>query len=1072
MPHLPEHVRPKSWLRYMVHHPGQVILLTALITLLFATHLPALRFETSIYDLTIEDLPETLTYNRFKTTFGCEEIILVVARTKGVFQPETFLQIEQLARSLSQIDGVKQVVSLPGIKKAMDITDKWGLVDFQEVASAVGLFQRNLISHDSKTTAITLVLEDVDQKDRVIHAVDRLIAAYKKTFPLYQIGMPIVSSALTQFTQQDFLTLPAVTFSFIALILFFFFRNLRGILIPSGTVLIALIWTFGLMAWTGTPLSLLTMIVPVFLIAVGTAYCMYIFPEYLASVKLSASPREASIQCFSRLGFPTSLAVITTIIGLGSLLVNRVNEIREFALFSCFGILSLLILLLTFLPVLMGLLPLPKRSTAPSSAKNRMMDRILSTIIRLNLHHQKITLTLIGIIALAGGIGMSRIQVETNPVEFFKMDTPVARHFHDIYQDMSGAFPLSVVIEGREDGYFENPENLKKIDQVQDFLNSLPGVDKAISFVDYLKLVNYASNQYNPTFYALPEAPFEVRMLVNSFKTLLGQEMLFRFMSPDFSNTHIMLRTHISSSNDFLTTEAKIRDYLSKNLPRNVSFQVTGFGIVISHSSQLISEGQIKSLGLTLVLVFAIMFLLFMSYKVGVIAILPNCFPIIVTFGVMGWFGIPLSMATSLVASIAIGLAVDDTIHYLVDYNREFKMDLNKETALEKTIRHLGRPMVFTTLTIGVGFSVLMFSNFKPTAVFGLLMMITMFSALVGDLLLLPSLMLHVELVTLWDLLKLRLGRDPQKGIPLFKGLSRTQVHYVLMAGALKAFHRGAVIFRKGETSDSMYAVISGEMEVVDLAEDDLRDGRQGSKRVISTLEAGDVVGEMGMIRSCERSATVIATKETELLQINDRMIRRLQWLYPPTAHRFFFNLMTILCDRLENLTRHYLEETITDRVSGLYTRKFFLTILEKEIARRRRYQAPLSLFILDLDNLPDLNARYGQREGDRLVAEIGRILTQHIRKEDLLCRYDSGYLAGMLTHIDADKAHAFCNRMRTLISGMTFQIEGEPVHISMRFGISSLTPESDMDLKTLIAAAHDALRQTQEARDSDEENP
>jgi len=1071
MPHLPERLHPKYWLRYVVHHPGQVILLTALITLLFASHLPALRFETCIYDLTIEDLPETLTYHRFKETFGCEEIILVVARTKGVFQPETFGRIEQLAESLSQIDGVKQVISLPGVKKAMDITGKWGLADFEEVASAVDLFQRNLISLDGKTTAITLVLQDIDQKDRVINAVNSLIEAYQNTISLYQVGMPIVSSALARFTQQDFLTLPAVTFSLIALILFFFFRNLRGILIPSGTVLIALIWTFGFMAWTRTPLSLLTMIVPVFLIAVGTAYCMYIFPEYLASVRQSAAPREAAIQCFSRLGFPSFLAVITTSIGLGSLFVNRVTEIREFALFCCFGILSLLILLLTFLPAVMGLLPLPKSPPASSSAKKRIMDRILSTIIRLNLHHQKITLPLIGVIALAGGIGMSRIQVETNPVEFFKKDAPVVRHFHDIYQDMSGSFPLSVVIGSREDGYFEHPENLKKIAKIQGFLNSLPGVDKVISVVDYLKLVNYASNQYNPAFYALPDAPFEVRMLVNSFKTLLGQDMLFRFMSPNFSNAHIMMRTHISSSNDFLSTEAKVRDYLNREFPADLSFEVTGFGIVISHSSQLISQGQIKSLGLTLVLVFAIMLLLFMSYKVGFIALLPNCFPIVVTFGVMGWFGVPLSMATSLIASIAIGLAVDDTIHYLVNYNRNFKEDLNKEMALEKTVRHLGWPIIFTTMTISLGFSVLMFSNFKPTAVFGLLMMITMFSALAGDLLLLPSLMLHVELVTLWDLLKLKLGRDPQKGIPLFKGLSRTQVHYVLMAGTLKVFHRGAVIFRRGETSDSMYAIISGEMEVADLAKDDLGDGREASKRVIATLEAGDVVGEMGMIRSCERSATVIATRDTELLQINDRMIRRLQWLYPPTAHRFFFNLMTILCDRLENLTRHYLEETITDRASGLYTRKFFLTMLEKEIALCRRYKSPLSLFILEMDNLPDVNARYGQREGDRMVGEIGRLLTKHITQEDMLCRYDSGHLAGMLTHIDTEKAHAFCNRMKTLISGKTFQIEGEPVHISMHFGISSLTPESDSDIKTLIAAVHDALRQTQEDLHRDEQN-
>ena len=534
MPQLPNRARPQYWLNHIVYHPIQTILAIGLITLVFALQLPSLRFETSIYDLTIEDLPETVAYNQFKKAFGCEEIILVVLKTNGVFQPETFRQIEQLAQSLSQIDGIKRVISLPDIKKAMDITDKWDLTNFQRVVSKVALFQRNLISKDEKTTVITLVLVDLHQKERVIRAVEGFLDDYQDSFSLYQVGMPIVSSALAKFTRQDFLTLPVITFSLICLALFFFFRNLRGILIPSGTVVIALIWTFGLMAWTGTPLSLLTMIVPVFLIAVGTAYCMYIFPEYRSAVRQSAGPREASIQCFKRLGFPTSLAVITTTIGLGSLLINRVTEIRDFAIFSCVGILSLLLIMLTFLPAVMGLTPLPKRSSAHPFRKPNFLDRVLSKIIRLNLHHQRIILPLVALIAIIGGIGMSRIKVETNPVGFFKKDTEVARHFNDIYQDMSGSFPLSVVVGSEEEGYFEDPGHLKQIERIQRFLDSLPGVDKTISFVDYLKLINYATNQYDPTFYVLPEEPFEVRMLVNSFKTMLGP----------VSYTHLTLPTN------------------------------------------------------------------------------------------------------------------------------------------------------------------------------------------------------------------------------------------------------------------------------------------------------------------------------------------------------------------------------------------------------------------------------------------------------------------------------------------------------------------------------------------------
>ncbi|MDZ7697668.1 MAG: efflux RND transporter permease subunit [Deltaproteobacteria bacterium] len=586
-------------------------------------------------------------------------------------------------------------------------------------------------------------------------------------------------------------------------------------------------------------------------------------------------------------------------------------------------------------------------------------------------------------------------------------------------------------------------------------------MDKAISFNDYLKLVNYATNQYQADLYTLPEAGFELRMLANSFKTMLGQDMLDRFMSPDFSRTNILLRTHLASSKAFLTTQKTIEEYLRKAFPGNFTFQVTGLGIVISHSSQLITEGQVRSLGLTLILVFAIMFLLFMSYKVGIIGILPNCFPIVVSFGVMGWTGIPLSMATSLIATIAIGLAVDDTIHYLVGYNHEFKRDLDKKEALRKTVQHIGRPIIFTTLTISLGFSVLMGSSFKPTAVFGLMMVITMFSALVADLILLPSLMLHVELVTIWDLLKLKLGKDPHKRIPLFNGLSRTQIHYVLMAGNLKTHPEGAVIFRKGQVSDSMYVIVSGELEVVDTPGWNVPHEDSGMKQVIATLKTGDVVGEMGMIRSCERSATVMASKPTELLQINERMVRRLQWLYPPTAHRFFFNLMRILCDRLECSTTALLDQTITDRISGLRTREFFRSVLRKEAALTQsiKGKSPLSFFIIKVEDLPKITLRNGDEITDTILKETGRVLKERVGDEDHVCRFDSNQFAGLLPGTPLKEAKILCEEICAAMENKQFEEEMDALSVQVSYGVSSTEEDAITDAHALIDAAFASLQ-------------
>jgi hypothetical protein len=426
----------------------------------------------------------------------------------------------------------------------------------------------------------------------------------------------------------------------------------------------------------------------------------------------------------------------------------------------------------------------------------------------------------------------------------------------------------------------------------------------------------------------------------------------------------------------------------------------------------------------------------------------------------MGWLGIELSVATSLVASIAIGLAVDDTIHYLVRYNREFKKDLDKKRALQDTIQNVGRPIVFTTCTIGLGFAILIFSHFKPTAVFGLMMVITMASALVGDLIILPSLMTHVELVTLWDLVRLKLGKDPEKGIPLFSGLSKTQVHYILLAGTLRTYEKGEILFRKGEMSDSMFAIISGELEVADTLDDADPEDIHGNKKFIRTLGVGDVVGEMGMLRSCERSASVIATTMTELLQINDKMIKRLQWLYPPTAQKFFFNLMSIICDKLEFTTQRLSDVTTDDSLTGLQNRESFMDVLEKEMARSKRYNTALSVFLMDLDNFKGINLTYGPETGDRMLSEVARFVLRHVRSSDQACRYGGQQFAVMLVNSPTAQAQTVCERLRQDLAEHPFESHASSLHITVSIGLVSLNAEQNDTPSDIIEMASKALQQ------------
>jgi len=396
-----------------------------------------------------------------------------------------------------------------------------------------------------------------------------------------------------------------------------------------------------------------------------------------------------------------------------------------------------------------------------------------------------------------------------------------------------------------------------------------------------------------------------------------------------------------------------------------------------------------------------------------------------------------------------------------VRYNREFKTDLDEKRAIRDTLTRVGRPITFTTLTICVGFSVLLFSSFKPTAIFGVMMVVTSLSALVGDLIVLPSLIQHVEVVTLWDLLRLKLGKEPPEGIPLFKGLSRTQVHYIIMAGSLIEIDAGKTLFHKGEPSDSMYAIVSGTLDVLDPDGDDESDRERGGHKLINQLKTGDVLGEMGFLRSVPRSATVVATRPVELLKINWKMIKRLQWLYPPTAQRFFFNLMTLICDRLEDLTECFSEIKVLDDSTGLYNRENFIKILESEIQRSQRYHTNLALGFMKMD-FDEAYPGLDHLEKERFLRMFAESFSKQIRECDTLSRFGHQTFALLMPHSSTADAQLLCNRLRTLYEEKCNAAGGRQVKLTV--GIAEYGRETDESGSDMLARATARLQNAEEA--------
>ncbi len=717
-----------------------VILAIAAITLVFAVQLPYIRLQASVYEVAIEDLPENLYFQEIREQFGAEEIIRVVLRADDVFSPEVFERIGVLSDRLGAINGVVEVISLTTVKERTDLLDEWSPGEFEEIIKPVRLFTGNLTTPEGGSTAITLLIGDIDREERIVREIERILGD-EREYSLYQIGMPVFSQALLQNMKRDFSRLPPLTFILMVLVLVVIFRRPRVAAAPIACILVAFIWTFGAMAWADKPVSILTLIVPVFLMAVGTAYCMHVVSEYLHVANQATSREEAAYITLRHMRLPGTLAVATTVIGLASLLVNRVDAIRDFAIPACVGMLSLLLLILTLFPAILALIPLP--ATSKMAPDEGWVDRFLRRVSYININHRGKVLALVAVGCIVAASGILRIKVETNPCNYIREDSSVFRNFHDIYKDLSGSFPVNVIIDGREPGYFGKLENLRNVSEFQDFLLTVDGVDKAVSVIDYIRMMHYSTQDYEPEEYRLPDDQAMVPHLINSYWLMLGKDMSTRFLNTDLSRANIVLMTHISSSHDWLVAERTIREQWRNRFAEDFDMTPTSIGVVIAHSNRMVTRGQLKSLLLTVLLVVAMMFFIFRSFRVGVLSFAPNSVPIVVNFGIMGWLGIELSMNTGLIASIAIGLAIDDTIHYMVRYRRELTRQATPEKAMTATLRTVGRPIVYTTITISLGFSVLLMSSFKPTAMFGGLMVCTMLTALVADLFVLPNLLLH-----------------------------------------------------------------------------------------------------------------------------------------------------------------------------------------------------------------------------------------------------------------------------------------------------------------------------------------
>jgi hypothetical protein len=606
---------------------------------------------------------------------------------------------------------------------------------------------------------------------------------------------------------------------------------------------------------------------------------------------------------------PLLLSALATGVGFGSLMANRIGAVRDLGTFAVVGLMCVIVTSLTFLPAMLQLVGsrVPAADTAGASALSQMLARFGQRAYG----SRRTILWVAAAIALAALWGARFIRVDSNFIAYFEPDSEVRRSNEIINREIVGSNPFYLVIEASEPGQLKRWEVLKKIKELQGFLNTLPGITTTVSLVDWLELLEAGLAQGAKGDLIVDEQgrlveedkpkPFweEPRNLAPVLSMISASPKTFEsFVNKDFTKASVLVRTKLSGSNQIEQTLARIREYIAQNFPANLRVQPTGSLVLLIGTSSGLVAGQIESLSLALGPIFIVFALMFLSVRVGLLAIVPNILPIVIFFGVLGWMGINLDLGTSLIAAVALGLVVNATIHYMARLNLELKGETDQAAAVVRTIRAVGVPITYTAVALFFGFLTFALSSFVPIQNFGVLMSVTMATAFGCNVLLLPALLATTKFITLWDLVGVRLGEDPTRTIPLLSGLRPAQARIVVLMGHLHHFAPGEFIVRRGDHGDEMYVIIQGRAEVWV--------GTGPERHCLAEMGRGEVFGEMALVRRHERSADVVAAGPVEVLAVTQRFLSRIQSRYPRIGAKVFLNLTRILSDRLEEANERF----------------------------------------------------------------------------------------------------------------------------------------------------------------------
>ena len=757
--------------RFILRNRTGILVTIGIITLLLALQWKNMRFTYTEANLLPEDHPVNLQYEEFLNHFGEEgNLIVIGVQDSTIFTPKKFKAWNQLTEDIGKFDEVQLTLSVGNLKKLVKKKDTIGfeLVPFikdstftnanlqgykEQLFNQIPFYDGLIYSPDRKSirSAIYLkkdIVNTAARKDFIIEDLVPLIQKFEKEngITVHTSGMPYIRTLNSQNIIDEIGLFVGGALLVTSLIFFFFFRSWRATFISMCTVIIGVMWAFGFLGLMHYEITVLTALIPPLIIVIGIPNCIFLINKYQQEIQLHGNQAKSLQRVISKVGNATLMTNLTTACGFATFILIKSELLREFGIVASINIVAIFLLSLFIIPIIYSYMTVPNTKHLKHLNKNWINGFVKWIERMVRERRMTIYITAVSLLCLSI-IGIYNIKISGSLIEDMPKNTDFFKDIRYFEKEYGGIMPLEIIVDTKKKKGVMNLSTLKRMDELQEHIEEIPEFAKPISVVELVKYSKQAYYNGNPEYYQLPNNQEKNFILSYAKSSTTNTNLLSSYVDSTGQFARITTFMKDTDPDRFKRIEEDLHHEIKKDFPEDrYNVWVTGKALVFQKGTHYLVNNLVLSLSLAILLIAVIMAWMFRSFKMIVISLIPNLLPLIITAGVMGYVGVPIKPSTILVFSIAFGISVDDTIHFLAKYRQELVANQWKiKKSVYAALRESAISMFYTSIVLFFGFSVFTISSFGGTVALGALVSITLLFAMLSNLLLLPTLLLSLE---------------------------------------------------------------------------------------------------------------------------------------------------------------------------------------------------------------------------------------------------------------------------------------------------------------------------------------